>query len=346
MTDDEFHLGRPIPRGGVSPRGSAIAVVIVLVGLGCLVGFIFDLWRTLPQVSGFQRGLWVLGVTVQWLALFGAGFYLTLSSGMLYETRRIPSPENREAGKIMLLLTFGSWAGPTVFTAWKRNLYVGLTAAVVSWWLSSVRPLAVLAAVVAFQIWGIVRIATPPAVVFLGTSDAADLEWHWTLLHVARPLRVVSCLNVENAETRAKSRDMTLDCLRCPYEEGWWRSVQLLIRLTPLVLIDATVVTPALEDEARSLLDSELAFKCIALCGPQGERDLLDSVGAPKGLLCAISVNAALHLVTEILSRGDFPTPSRPVSRIAAEINPWLPGFMEQAEASGNPDDSNDPQER
>lgn len=334
--DDDGFFGRPSPRGGVSTRGALISVVIPMLALAALAGFVYDLGWVLPErlsgSSGLVRALWWGGAAVQWFAIFAAGFHLSLVSGILYETRRARGLVSREARRIMVTLTRKSWPARIVATAMGRHLLAGLAAIVASAYLSSTRPLAVLAFNIAFLVFAMIRINTPPVAVFLGTSDAADLDWHWALLNVARPLRVVSCLDVRNAEAPWKSRDLTFDCFRST-EEGWWDLVQVLLFLTPLVVIDATVVTPALAREARSLLDSGYAFKCIALVGPDGERGLLDEVGVPKGFLCAVPDGTCLELVTGILARGDFPTPERPASVVAAEMNRWFLAFMEQPEA-------------
>jgi hypothetical protein len=251
---------------------------------------------------------------------------------MFYENRRVHQRPSGAARQDMLKLTLRSHPGLTVTTAWRRNLYLGGAAILASWWFASARPLAVLAMVVSFLIHSFIRITTPPAVVFLGTSDVVDLKWHWTLLFLARPLRVVSCLDLTNAQAPVGSWNLTLDCFRSPPDENWWETVQSLIRLTPLVLIDGTVDTPALKRELGLLLESGQDWKCIALLGPNGERDLLDAAGAPKGSLCAISTDAVVSVVKEILAQGELPSPGRPVSLIASEMNPWLSTMMERAE--------------
>lgn len=319
---EDFGFGLPLARGGISSRGSMIVPVILLLALAALTGFGFDLWRILPEPrwAALRRVVLGLGLSLQWLVLFGAGFYLALTSGMLYETRRIHKRSSYAVRKVMLFLTLRSHPGPIVVTAWKRNLYVGAAAILASWWFASARPLAVVAMVVSFLIYSIIRITTPPAVVFLGTSDVADLKWHWTLLFLARPLRVVSCLELTNAQAPVGSWNLTFDCFRSS-NEGWWETVQALLQLTPLVLIDGTVDTPALEREVRSLLVSRQAWKCIVLHGLNGECELLDAVGAPKGSFCTLSTDAVVPVVTQILARGELPSPGLPVSLVVREMD-------------------------
>jgi hypothetical protein len=324
----------PPPRGGVSSRGMLIVPAILLLALAALTGFGFDLWRILPEPRSvaLRRVALGLGLGVQWLALFGAGFYLTLACGMLYETGRIHRRWSRRARRAMLDLTLRSHPGSVVATAWKRNLYLGGAAVLASWWFASPRPLAVAVMAVSFLFFAFVRTSTPPAVVFLGTSDIADLKWHWTLLFVARPLRVVSCLDPTNPQAPVGSWNLIFDCFRSPSTANWWETVQELLEWTPLVLIDGSVSTEDLQREVRSLLGSGQAWKCIFLLGPKEERDLLDAVGAPKGSVCAIPPDDIVYVVTQILARGEVPSPSRPVSLIASEMNPWVEARMERAE--------------
>jgi len=331
LDEDDLGFGGPLARGGVSSRGSLIAPAIFLLVLFALTGFGFELWKILPEPRwvALRRIALGVGLGLQWLFLFGAGFYLTLASGMLYETKRIHRRSSLEARLAMLRLTLGSHAGPIVTTAWRRNLYLGGAAIVASWWFASTRPLAVLVEVVSFLFFTFIRTTTPPAVVFLGTSDVADLKWHWTLLFRARPLRVVSCLDLTNAQAPVGSWNLTFDCFRSPPDQDWWETVQALLRLTPIILIDGTVVTEDLKREVGSLLDSGQAWKCIVLLGPKGERDLLDALEIPKGLLCAIPTGDVVPLVTQILARGELPSPGRPVAQVAGALNPWFSAGIE-----------------
>jgi hypothetical protein len=318
LEEDDLGLGGPVARGGVSPRGSMIAPAILLLALAALAGFTFDLWRILPEprLVALRRIAYGVWLGVQWLVLFGAAFYFALATGMLYENRRIHLVASRQARVTMFRLTLLSQPRQTVVTAWRRWILFGSAAILASWWLASIRPLAFVVLTVAFLTFAGVRSSTPPAVVLLGTSDAADLKWHRTLLFRARPLRVVSCLDITNAQAPVGAWNLTLDCFRSSPGQDWWRTVQELVQLTPFVVIDGTVATPDLEREVRSLLATEQAWKCLVLHGPEGECELLDAVGAPQGSFCTVSTEAGVSVVTHLLAQGELPSAGRPVAAL------------------------------
>jgi hypothetical protein len=253
---------------------------------------------------------------VQWLALFGAAFYFALATGTLYENRRIHLIASRQVRVTMFRLALLSQPRQIVVTAWKRWILLGGAAILASWWLASIRPLAFLVLTVAFLTFAGVRSSTPPAVVLLGTSDAADLKWHRALMFRARPLRVVSCLDITNAQAPIGAWNLTLDCFRSSPGQDWWKTVQALVQLTPFVVIDGTVTTPDLKREVRSLLETEQAWKCLVLCGPGGECELLDAVGAPQGSFCTVSTEAGVSVVTHLLVQGELPSPGRPIAAL------------------------------
>ncbi len=318
VLDDEDHgLTGPLPRAGVSTPGLIIVPVMGLVALACLAGFLCELWRILPEprLEALRNIAFGIGLALQWLALFGTGFYLVLVAGTLFENSRLGSAFNLEGRQAMMALTLSSYPRDTVMTAWRRWRWVALGSIGASVLFWSLRPLSFLVLALAFWLFSVVRISTPAAVVLLGTSDTAELKWHHALLFRARPLRVVSCLDITHAQAPSGSWQLTFDCFRSGADQDWWETVQGLIRFAPFVVVDGTVETEALQREVHYLAQYQ-GWKCLVLVGPDGESRLLAAAGVPRGVLCTVGADIGVEVVTHLLAQGELPTPERPVARL------------------------------
>lgn len=151
----------------------------------------------------------------------------------------------------------------------------------------------------------------PPDILFLGRSDGRGPRLLQEICRHARPLRVASLLLLkdERGPVGFSSRGNLLDVrTRDPF--AWLLSVQELLDIVSIVVIDISSTSPEVVYETRQVIERGLLEKKVLLVvGDAGERSALDyavaSLGAaPANLFCVERLELLLLLSCRRMRRG------------------------------------------
>lgn len=136
-------------------------------------------------------------------------------------------------------------------------------------------------------------ILLPPTVIFLGSSDKSGrlLE---TVAGNLFPYRVVSLLDASRLGPTIWANKQ--DNLRTIRGDSWRSTVHRLVGITPLTIVDARPVTPAVCEEIEYMLHSDRVDRALFVINDDGSAPGLTSVRADW---------QQLRIVTS--SRGDLP---------------------------------------
>lgn len=160
-----------------------------------------------------------------------------------------------------------------------RTVFVAMTIALMIWWFVEFAP--VLSLAVTIGIVGmstIVQNCVPPFVLFLSASTTMQLTVQQKLVGAMMPLQVYCLLDCDQAISPGMAREAGLTSLRAPVHEHWRDVVAELMDIAPVVVLDARFPTPAVLEEARHILNTNVAFKSFFIVGDDGERPVLDAI--------------------------------------------------------------------
>lgn len=165
----------------------------------------------------------------------------------------------------------------------------------------------------------------PPAALVFSSSTDRQLRWALSLKGLTRGRRVISLLDTAYmrpkfslgdvwAVTRRRSFTMT-DILRTSDMNNWQSGVRELIEITPIVVVDTRVATPALLFEASTMLAPQNRHKAIFVTNNDGAcpvlETLLDNGCIQPSCPASIVKEDELGLVIQnlITSRDSLPRP-------------------------------------
>ncbi len=165
----------------------------------------------------------------------------------------------------------------------------------------------------------------PPTALVLSSSTDKQLRWALGLKKFTGGRRVVSLLDTEFMKPQRSISDVwsiTLrrssaltDVLRMSNTSGWQAGVRELIELSPIVILDTRVCTPAILFEASLLLTSEYAYKTIFMTEDDNACPVLERLVDEKRISseCLISVikesELGALLKRLLASRDSLPKP-------------------------------------
>jgi hypothetical protein len=163
----------------------------------------------------------------------------------------------------------------------------------------------------------------PPTVLVLGPSTAEVLEWYLDLVVWLAPLRVVTLLRPEAAETEHEAETQrqraTLDCLRTADPRRWEAVVSQLMDIAPIVVIFGLVDTLALRTELQVACSPRIGYKTVllSLTGANPILEELKRTGSipadcPIRPIVLISAFSLLRQITGSLET--MPRPGRPIA--------------------------------
>jgi hypothetical protein len=219
-----------------------------------------------------------------WIVRVGAALFLvtvtavygSLAARIWLHTRAILGPTTPEDRAAMKALVDVSQEGNPLLWARLMLLYAGFGALLVG--LLTRENLGLLAATAAGALiwWMRVRSTTPPIVLVLGTSTITAIRRQRAIKRRLAPLRVVSLLDVDVPWATDLRHEMSLDCFRTTNEDDWWEVVLRLIHRSPVIAVDAAATTTGVDREARYVLGSAHARKCVFLTPADGFAPILD----------------------------------------------------------------------
>jgi hypothetical protein len=126
----------------------------------------------------------------------------------------------------------------------------------------------------------------PPIAVVFSSSTDKQLRWALSLKRFTAGRRVISLLDTGYLAVKPRLSDAWLitiirsgsltDVLRTSNPNRWQSVVRELIEISPIIIVDTRVCTPALLFEASSVLTSEYAYKAIFIRADDGTSPVLE----------------------------------------------------------------------
>ncbi len=157
---------------------------------------------------------------------------------------------------------------------------------------------------------------TPPVVLLLSASNEATLALHKSLLQRLFPFRVVALLDVpdEWRQNLSNAAWLRLNCLRTSSDADWVQTVDDVLEIVPLVVLDTRVPSSGVVHEINRVLRTALACKAVLLTGPLGEHPALDAAGlAVHGGLRLVTPEELAETVRSLIHpSGEVPAPPGP----------------------------------
>ncbi len=290
--------------------------MIALVGMWDIVAFLYTLldWTIGSIALASLQSLWRAFL---WIICWYAGFYTLITLNLYLATRRVYGRITPEIRKTMLKLTDISQAYQVVRGGRALIILTGLSGVIAVYTFSEWRLIFVpgLAAVILVWLW--IRVSTPPCLVFLGTSTQRGLNLHHSFKRSIAPVRVVSLLALEVAEHEPTKSELHLDCLRTNVDHEWCSVIKVLLDTAPLIAMDSSVVTPAIDCEIQYILtsDKDLTRKCIFFSSSFPELPALDKyvsyVNEHNFKLCCVAYNVAHTTVLHSLKKINLRSASK-----------------------------------
>jgi hypothetical protein len=171
----------------------------------------------------------------------------------------------------------------------------------------------------------------PPTAVVFSSSTDRQLRWALSLKEIAGGRRVISLLDTGYLKSKRNIRNLwatftrhaitLMDVLRTLEAENWQYVVEELVKIAPIVIVDARVCTHALLFEASTVATSEYAHKAIFISEDDGSCPVLETLvvngSVPSDLLISIVKQDELRPLLKELIRsprtlpqfGSFPLP-------------------------------------
>lgn len=144
----------------------------------------------------------------------------------------------------------------------------------------------------------------PVAIVFSSSTDK-QLRWALSLKRFTSGRRVISLLDTGYLAIKPRISDAWLitlmrsgsltDVLRTSDPHRWQAVVRELIEISPLVIVDTRLCTPALLFEASAMLTPKYAYKAIFIRADDGTSPVLEQLLAEG----SISADFQVRVVTE-----------------------------------------------
>lgn len=120
----------------------------------------------------------------------------------------------------------------------------------------------------------------PPAVLLLSTSSEESLRLQSVVNILADRLRVVTLFKGAHPNLIFGTNNTRGDSFRTELDADWQSVTRDLARLSRVIVLDVRKLTDPMLFEASLALSPENAFKTILLCGPKGDRPVLEQFGA------------------------------------------------------------------
>lgn len=165
----------------------------------------------------------------------------------------------------------------------------------------------------------------PPVALVLSSSTNEQLRWALSLKKFVGGRRVISLLdtgvmapklNVSDVwSIMLKRSSAVTDVLRVSNTRDWQTSVRELIDISPIVVVDTTVCTPAVLFEAAVMLTSEHLYKAIFVTENDGASPVLERLWDEGSVSCECFMTVAKKeelgrlLEKLVASRDTLPKP-------------------------------------
>ena len=233
---------------------------------------------TNPEVSRLSGILDVGASVLCWMLILAGTYYGMLGWHQWHESRRMMTGISGAERRVMSVLCRISESNFLVYGSRPFLVMGGLSGLLAAILLGDFRWLGLLFFAGCLLWWLWVRTTTPPAVLFLSTSDAWSIEIHRQIKNIASPLRVVTLLDLQHSRQEGTADELRLDCLRTGNDDDWWKVITILMKITPLLVINADTESPGVVREARHLVMEDMTHKvmfltrgnaCLLRCEPE-----------------------------------------------------------------------------
>ncbi len=295
----------------------SIVFLTVAVSILCLYD-LYQLFKPIQDINQvtLTKAIYSVFLVGLWVACWWSLFYGVIALHLYIKTRRIIGPISSETRRIITLLCTISRMARTVTGSRHLSFYAGLISILAAFVFANWRLLFIFQLVVVVQVWLWVRISTPPIVVLLSSSHPKCIKRHGVYKHLISPLRIISLLDFNEAYTGYEA-ELHLDCLRATNGKDWMKEIPILLDFAPFIIIDASIVSDGVLEEAKYILSSSLTYKSIFLPDSQGKFPLLDKIPSEQPIdftqLLVISEEGAIELVNKLIVQNTFPTQGNPL---------------------------------
>jgi hypothetical protein len=289
------------------------AYKIVIVGL--VLSSILFILREATLISDtndikFIKQLLGLFLTAGfWLCLIIGCWYACLGLNIWSESKRILTSFSSSERKILSVLCRISEANRVVYGSKPLILIPGIIGLFTAILMNEPRWAGLFFLALSLWWWLWVRSTTPPLVLFLSTSDFRSIEQHRQIKRLISPLRVVTLLDLSNSPSSSLTNELRLDCLRTGNDDDWWKVITVLIKITPLIVINADTESPGVVREALHLIAEDITFKTVFLTNGYAPLLHLEPELAASASGCFIASAAILkETIKTILDRSQLPS--------------------------------------
>lgn len=269
--------------------------------------------------------------TIMWISIGYSLFYLMITLNSWLEHSIVFGVDLRDARRKMKIANIETKTGNFV----ANGKIIVCLCAVVSFFLIYLFMVLELffvvglAAVVLF--WVNMRVTQPPAILFLSSSKSFFVMFnHNDFQKFVRPLRTISLLEYgasKTLENRIISKiysELKLDLYRTEFDDDWKDTLDVLLEMTKIVIIDTDAVTPDLLYEGKQIVKNKIIFKCIFLKNEYGNCPLLERLKDENVTVgndaCILSFKESFEVVHNVFYEYNIPTPDRSLKSIKRKI--------------------------
>ena len=118
--------------------------------------------------------------------------------------------------------------------------------------------------------------------------------------------------------------ELKLDLYRTEFDDDWKDTLDVLLEMTKIVIIDTDAVTPDLLYEGKQIVKNKIIFKCIFLKNEYGNCPLLERLKDKNVTVgndaCILSFKESFEVVHNVFYEYNIPTPDRSLKSIKRKI--------------------------
>jgi hypothetical protein len=274
---------------GLIRIGGGSCLLLLMVPISCTIWY--GVVGSPPGVGCVGWVGWLLITNLKWLMVAVLVWPVVVGCYRFFRSCWLLGLRSLRIVLTMLYLDFKSWAGLT-----RLGSAAGMGGALSLYLLSVYPALGWLLQIVSFPLFSLaacslVLAAIPPVVFLLSTSESEKLTLQLFLWHIVTPYRAVSLLRMHEIVDPELGERLTAsilynDSLRTRDDKAWMSTARRLMRVVPIIVLDARHPSQALVDEAKAVFQSGAGYKTVVLGDFNSAPAFLDVLllsGMPEG---------------------------------------------------------------
>lgn len=303
-----------------------ISLTIILAGILCL----YDLYNSYKKLQIFNKitiiqSVYFLFVISLWIIWWFSLYYGILALNIYIESRYLIGTMPSKIRNTMTLLSTISRTGQFFIFSKYLLFWLDIIGILIFFVFNNWRLLFILQLGIMLHVWLWIRTSTIPMVILLSSSHPKCLTRHWAYKRLVSPLRVVTLLDFNQITATKIETELRLDCLRASNDNDWWHDIGILLNLSPIIIIDTSIISEGTLREAEYIFLQSLTFKTLFLMGVENEHPLLDKISVGRLLdiktLCLMNEDSAMKLVSMMIEQSIFPTGKLSVTSLLSMNN-------------------------